>query len=71
MPKPDIMMAFGKKPAPADDEEPPESGEDDYGGDAEDAACSELADILGVPEEKHEDFKSALLALLDAHSSKG
>jgi hypothetical protein len=63
------MLAFGAKPKEAEGDEP-DAGEDDYGGDAEDAACSELADILGVPEDKHEDFKSALLALLDAHESK-
>ena len=74
MARPDIMLAFGKKPAPADDEpdgdeEAPEG--EDYGSDAEDQACAELADLLGIPEEKHDDFKEALGAFIDARMSKG
>jgi hypothetical protein len=70
--RPDIMLAFGSKPKEADDEPSPDSegGEDNYGSDAEDQACSELADILGVPEDKHEDFKSALDAFFEAKMSK-
>jgi hypothetical protein len=75
MKKPSIEIMLGRHSSgggepPPDSEPDMDGGEGEYGSDAEDAACQELAEILGVPEDKHEDFKSALDALIEAKMRK-
>lgn len=58
-----IVVGMGKKPMHDEDDE-----DEEYSGDDESkmAAASELAEIIGVPEDKHEDFMHALDAYVKA-----